>query len=439
MYCSKSCQKSDYHNHKTLCDHIHNLDEQIRNDKFKNFSCCYNQCITPGNSLKLAKLVGNRPVLNYTLNNKLCQGLWDTGSMISLINNKWLSEEFPDTEIHSIDSFIGTQEGQFSLKAANNTDISIIGVSLFDFGIPDNKINLKVPFIVTDQPLGDPIIGYNVIEHIATQLPFTESEQILKSVLPNYANNKTETVINLIKTNQDNSDFIGNVKNVKKLTIQPKTISYAQCKVDIGHYLGNKPLPVIFQPDLLWENDLVIGETLVTLKPNKTPTINLPISNPTNNPLVLYPKTTLGTINQTSAVIPIELKEISVPQECVKKPNDNSDESQKWLPKVDLSHLPEDRREKVKQVLISECEAFAKDKNDVGKIDNLKLKLNLSDNTPVQKPYRSIPKHLYSEVKQYIENLLTNQWIRKSYSSYASPIVCGVKKKGRHHAFMYRL
>ena len=79
---------------------------------------------------------------------------------------------------------------QFSLKAANNIDISIIGVSFFDFVIPDNKISLKVPFILTDQLLEDYIISLNVIEHITTNLPFTESEPILKSALPRFATKK---------------------------------------------------------------------------------------------------------------------------------------------------------------------------------------------------------------------------------------------------------
>ena len=37
---------------------------------------------------------------------------------------------------------------------------------------------------------------------------------------------------------------------------------------------------------------------------------------------------------------------------------------------------------------------------------------------------RKISKHLYKELKQYLEDLLTNQWIKKLYSSNASPMVC---------------
>ena len=101
-------------------------------------------------------------------------------------------------------------------------------------------------------------------------------------------------------------------------------------------------------------------------------------------------------------MIPIEIKKTSVPQDFIGPSTKNSNETQNWLTGVDSSHLLEDYREKVKlkKFLISECDAAAKDENDVGKIDSLKLKLNLSDNTLVKKSYPSIPKQLYSEVKR---------------------------------------
>ena len=58
------------------------------------------------------------------------------------------------------------------------------------------------------------------------------------------------------------------------------------------------------------------------------------------------------------------------------------------------------------------------------------MKLKLSDTTPVQKTYTSIPRPLYAEVKYYLEDLLNRGWITKSQSSYASPVVCVRKKDG---------
>ena len=48
----------------------------------------------------------------------------------------------------------------------------------------------------------------------------------------------------------------------------------------------------------------------------------------------------------------------------------------------------------------------------------------------MQKNYLSIPKPLYAEVKQYIENLLNRQFITKSKSPYSSNVVCVRKLDG---------
>ena len=91
------------------------------------------------------------------------------------------------------------------------------------------------------------------------------------------------------------------------MLIPPKTVSHVKCRVNTGCYLEIKLLPVIFQPNLSWQNDLVLGETIAFLKPRKPPFANLPILNPTNHPLIVYRKTNVGIIQQTLVVIPIEI------------------------------------------------------------------------------------------------------------------------------------
>ena len=84
-------------------------------------------------------------------------------------------------------------------------------------------------------------------------------------------------------------------------------------------------------------------------------------------------------------------------------------------------------------MLEEEAESFAQDADDVGRIEGLQLNLELSDITPVQKTYVSIPRPLYAEVKHYIEDLLNRGWITKSQSNYASPVVCVRTKDGGLH------
>ena len=76
---------------------------------------------------------------------------------------------------------------------------------------------------------------------------------------------------------------------------------------------------------------------------------------------------------------------------------------------------------------IEENAAFARDDND---IEDLQMKINLSDTVPVQRTYTSIPKPLYKEVREHIEDMLVKGWIRISKFAYSSPLVCIRKKDG---------
>ena len=81
-------------------------------------------------------------------------------------------------------------------------------------------------------------------------------------------------------------------------------------------------------------------------------------------------------------------------------------------------------------MLREECHSFARNDEDIGCINNLELGINLTTYEPVQKNYVSVPRPLYPEVKQYIEDLLNKQFIKESRSAYSSPVVCIRKKDG---------
>lgn len=67
---------------------------------------------------------------------------------------------------------------------------------------------------------------------------------------------------------------------------------------------------------------------------------------------------------------------------------------------------------------------------DIGCIPSLQMAINLTDNIPVQRAYSSIPKPLFAEVKEYIQDLIAKGWIVKSKSPYSAPVVCVRKKDG---------
>lgn len=75
-------------------------------------------------------------------------------------------------------------------------------------------------------------------------------------------------------------------------------------------------------------------------------------------------------------------------------------------------------------MLQEESNVFSRDENDMECIPNLQMSITLKDDVPVQRTYAAIPKPLYKEVKEYIQDLLAKQWIVKSKSPYAAPVVC---------------
>ena len=81
-------------------------------------------------------------------------------------------------------------------------------------------------------------------------------------------------------------------------------------------------------------------------------------------------------------------------------------------------------------MLVEEAESFSKTDDDVGRAVESQVDINLTDSVPVQRKYTAIPRPLYAEIQQYVEDLLNRGWIQKSKSAYSSPVVCVRKKDG---------
>ena len=73
--------------------------------------------------------------------------------------------------------------------------------------------------------------------------------------------------------------------------------------------------------------------------------------------------------------------------------------------------------------LITEMsDVFCQGSEDIGDVQNYKMKICLKDEAPVQKSYYFMLKPLHQEVKHYVEDLLKKGWITKSSSNYSSPV-----------------
>ena len=186
---------------------------------------------------------------------------------------------------------------------------------------------------------------------------------------------------------------------------------------------------------------LHIQEVLFTMKRGNSVAVPVPVINNIGHSITLSPRVSLGHIQSVKAVYPAALQPVAPEQTQVSADNTtdtNCSEtthppiksSEAWDPPVALDYLTGDQQVLVRKMLREECKAFARNEDDVGCIPSLRMHITLTDQTPVQKTYISVPKPLQQEVKEYLQDLINRGWVTKSKSPYSSLIVCVRKKSG---------
>ena len=386
---------------------------------------------------KLVSLVGRKPMVKFLLNNKQYHGLWDTGSMVSLLSKRWFSKQFPNHPILSLTDVMQSPENKsIKLKAANNSDLTIEGVAMLDFKLPSVPDHVTVPFLITSGELVEPIIGFNLIQHVVENWSLNADvlPLVLKASLPSIENN-VATVIELIKNKTAVNREFSVFPVTKNVQIPPNTIVSVKCRVKDGNLKG----PVMFTP-----SDEVVGIDIPPMVFEGDDNLKVLVRNMGEDDLFLDSSDEIGSVCCVSVLPPEGMvcdrvdgvcgkvdgicgKVESVSSKVCEKVEDEVSE---WLPPVDLGHLSSEERESVEKVLIEFSDVFSKDSDDIGCIKNFQMDIKLTDDIPVHVPYRRIPKQLVSEVKDYVNKLLMNGWIQPSDSPYSSPMVCVRKKDG---------
>ena len=425
-YCSGKCRDSHVSTdeHQLLCISIQQLEEIQMNKRLAALPIREKNQVSL--KRKLVSLVGEKPIVNCIIGGKKSEALWDTGAMVSVVNTDWLAEKYPSAEIQSIQQFL--EGDSLHLVTANNSPISIRGVVVLDVDI--GGFLFPVPFVVSGDSLSHPIIGFNVIKHLIFE-GGERSSQSLQLACPGIKEKNIAAVVNLIKNENLKEAFVTTTKNN---VLPPNSRCSIKCKTN---YRASEPEEsVMFSPNAL-DSEVEMEEIVTKVKLGRTHT-HVVVTNPTNSHVLIDKGTVLGSIEAVSAVIPLMPKEVGL----VSAEVDAGEEKEtrggpqgyegrltdgQWLPPVDLSHLPADKKALVEKVLIDEAEVFCREGVLQGDVPDMEMEIHLTDEVPVVIPHRQIPRSFYEEVKDFINDMIVNEWIRESKSPYSSPIVCARK------------
>ena len=88
---------------------------------------------------------------------------WDTGAQVSMISTSFIREHFPNVLIRDVGDLL---DGDLNLTVANGSDIPYRGWVELDLQIGDSEHVFSVPFLVTDEKVRVPLVGFDVIEHL---------------------------------------------------------------------------------------------------------------------------------------------------------------------------------------------------------------------------------------------------------------------------------
>ena len=393
-YCSVDCQRRSWSQHKTLCGSIVELERMEKEKEYRNKSVHQNQ-VNSRIHLKMVKLVGNKPKVQCYLNGKQTEMLMDTGSMVSLGDEEWADENFPGAEILPVTDFLDGE--QLKLCAANSTEIKFKGVMLVTFGLEEGKDKFVVPVLVSSQPLTEPILGVNVIEHLVLEGDAGD-HKLLQSCLQSRSKRSVDinSLVALIEEKARSPDFLAEVHAREVVTVPAGHRRQIKCVVK--ERCEGEEQTVYFQPKLsVNDEDLEFLETVTTLKRGRTNHVYVEVLNKSGVEKVLSKGSVMGSIHSVSAVVPMvksrwSKKEVegvvgTVNASAV-SPSTDEDAGDDWVPPADLSHLDEEQREMVMKVLVEEKEVFSCSEHDIGDIKNFHMQITLADETPVKEPYR---------------------------------------------------
>ena len=468
-YCSEKCQRHHWVNHKPLCNCIQDLSQSqkvgIKGKGDSSDPDAYPSHLNPKQKTAIAGLVGKRCTLTCKLENENFEVLWDTGAQVSLISEQTIEKYFPYLEIKNISELLNPND-DLDLLATNGTAIPYKGWAEIDLNIDPTRENSEfqtcVPFLVTPETLDYPIVGYNVIQEIIdrdSEESSVNSSNIVDCLKASFVSevktDKVNMLANLIKCSKS-AEFC-QVKTVKKNVIIPKKSAVkVTCKANTGTQPAK--IPVLFEPEETepWPSGLSVSETLLTVKGGNSCQFKLDVVNETEHDIVLGKRTCLGRLELVRSVTPVDIHFKPFPGENKENQNEES-KSNLELPdsvrvkvdktssvpdqdtvdsidldfsEIDFDGLTADQKEQAIKMLREESDSCAKSDDDIGAAPDLTLDIKLSDQTPVQKSYLSIPHPLYNEVKNYIEDLLNRNFIAKLSSPYFSSVVCVRKKDG---------
>lgn len=369
-------------------------------------------------SRRLANFIGAKALVRCNFNSLITLALLDTGAQVSMIDRGWKGRYLPDTPVRPLSEMVDDRE-ELEVHAVNGDVLPFDGWVIITVSLEEDSFSepIMVPFLVCSIPLDQPLLGFNVLEAVVQGRP-AELTTTLSNLLSDSMSihpDKASLLVSFIQAGKASVRQERLRSGSCETVIPSGKVAWIKCVISSA---VEQSEPLFFEPgeDSALLAELGIGECLLNVQCAKKPYVTVPVKNSTKHPITIPRKTALGTVQTVAKVIEAGSLESSETRVVASAASlaDTAPCLAGWHPPVDLSHLSDDQQERVKKMLFEESAAFARDSNDIGCIPSLRMSITLKDEVPVQSSYATVPKPLFKEVKEYIQDLLMRGWIINS-------------------------
>ena len=132
----------------------------------------------------MVNLIGEKCLIKCSLDQEVSEVLLDTGAQVLLISINYLKEHHPTVDLKDIKELLDNAD-DLNIRWGNNTIISYMGWVELDLQFDETQSpSLKVPFLVVNESLDQPLFGFNAIKALVQTNTLTDpktSFQLLQS------------------------------------------------------------------------------------------------------------------------------------------------------------------------------------------------------------------------------------------------------------------
>ena len=330
----------------------------------------------------------NRPMCKIAFNHDVVNGLWDTGSSLSLLTYYYFKRNFPHIEI--------TNQAN-TLRSATGHYLKILGVAMLPFRIP-GLVTGTFPFIIINGMTNDCILGFDFFKKFLIYI-HPPTGHAFRNINPHLVPAGTPHNTNCY------------TKHAVKIEPREEKLITAITDCPDGDYYINSDNHLI--PNTL----AILTPAVVTVTSGKT---KLLVTNPSLTPLEIEQTAPLGTLVYHDNNNTYNIDSIS----SILSPPPQTDTQQHITHKIDFTNIPTYIRQNYINLLKRHETLMNDDSTDIGKCTLIKQHIELKDKNKIAcTPPHRIPPPLQPVVTHFVEKLLAAGVIQHSKSPFSSPLM----------------